>query len=191
MKSKIKAMNEQIQMIADRIKELREIAGISAESFANELNIEPDVFSNYESGTTDIPVGFLYKVAHRFNMELSALLRGDEPKLNVYSVVRKGKGLNVDRRKQYKYENLAWNFIHKKAEPFVVTVEPDLTNSKLEFNSHPGQEFNYVLSGTLLILVDEHEIILKEGDSIYFDSAYKHAMKALNNQVARFIAVIV
>lgn len=25
----------------------------------------------------------LYKVAHRFNMELSALLRGDEPKLNV------------------------------------------------------------------------------------------------------------
>jgi len=191
LKSKIKAMNEQIQMIADRIKELREIAEISAESFASELNIESEVLRNYESGTIDIPVGFLYKVAHRFNMELSALLRGDEPKLNVYSVVRKGKGLNVDRRKQYKYENLAWNFIHKKAEPFVVTVEPDPTNSKLEFNSHPGQEFNYVLSGTLLILVDEHEIILSEGDSIYFDSGYKHAMKALNDHIARFIAVIV
>lgn len=184
-------MTEQIQLIAERIKELREIAGISAESFANELNIEPALLFNYESGTTDIPVGFLYKVAHRFNMELSALLRGDQPKLHVYSVVRKGKGLNVDRRKQYKYENLAYNFIQKKAEPFIVTVNPDKENLPLEFNSHPGQEFNYVLEGTLMIVVDGHEIILNEGDSVYFDSGYQHGMKALHNQQSRFLAIIV
>ncbi len=184
-------MNEQIQLIAERIQELREIAGISAESFASELNIETELLLNYESGKTDIPVGFLYKLAHRFNMELSALLRGDEPKLHVYSVVRKGKGLNVDRRKQYRYENLAYNFIHKKAEPFIVTVSPDPENLPLEFNSHPGQEFNYVLEGTLMIVVDGHEIILNEGDSVYFDSGYQHAMKALNNQKSRFLAFIV
>ncbi len=184
-------MKEQIQMIAERIKELREIAGISAESFAKELNIEIGLLQNYESGTTDFPVGFLYKVAHRLNMELSALLRGDQPKLHVYSVVRKGKGLNVDRRKQYKYENLAYNFIQKKAEPFIVTVTPDLEDLPLEFNSHPGQEFNYVLEGTLMIVVDGHEIILNEGDSVYFDSGYQHAMKALSNHQSRFLAVIV
>ena len=184
-------MIEQIQLIAERIKELREIAGISAESFANELNIEPGLLLNYESGTTDIPVGFLYKVTSRFNMELSALLRGDQPKLRVYAVVRKGKGLNVDRRKQYKYENLAYNFIQKKAEPFIVTVTPDLENMPLEFNSHPGQEFNYILEGTVMIVVDGHEIILSEGDSVYFDSGYQHAMKALNNQQSRFLAIIV
>ncbi len=92
-------MTEQLQLIAVRIKELREISGISAESFALELNVELDLLLGYESGKTDIPVGFLYKVAHRFKMELSALLSGDQPKLHVYSVVRKGKGLNVDRRK--------------------------------------------------------------------------------------------
>ena len=184
-------MNQQIRLIAERIKALREIEEISPERFACELNIGIDTLEKYESGETDIPVGFLYRVAHHFNMELSALLSGDEPKLNVYSIVRNGKGLNVERRKQYKYENLAWNFIHKKAEPFVVTVDPDLNEGKMEFNSHAGQEFNYVLSGTLMIVVDEHEIILKEGDSIYFDSGYKHAMRALNNQSARFLAVIV
>ncbi len=184
-------MNEQIQLIAARIRELREIAGISVESFANELNIERAVLLDYENGNTDIPVGFLYKVAHRFNLELSALIRGDQPKLHVYSVVRHGKGINVDRRKQYKYESLASNFIQKKAEPFIVTVEPDASNAQLESNTHPGQEFNYVLEGTLMIVVDGHEIILNEGDSIYFDSGYKHAMKALNNQEARFLAVIV
>jgi quercetin dioxygenase-like cupin family protein len=183
-------MNEQIQQIAARIKELREIEGISSESFARELSIIPELFASYESGNTDIPVGFLYKVSHRFGIELSSLLKGEEPKLHVYSIVRKGKGLNVDRRKQYKYENLASNFIQKKAEPFIVTVEAN-PNSQLEFNSHPGQEFNYVLEGTLMVVVERHEIILNSGDSIYFDSGYSHAMKALNNRKVRFLAVIV
>jgi Uncharacterized conserved protein, contains double-stranded beta-helix domain len=180
-------MNEQIQLIAARIKELREIAGISAESFANELNTSKEQLFLFENGNTDIPVGFLYKVAQHFNLELSALLRGDEPKLHVYSVTRKGKGLNVNRRKQYKYESLASNFVHKKTEPFVVVVEPDAT---MELNNHPGQEFNYVLEGSLMIVVDNHEITLAEGDSIYFDSGYPHGMKALNNKPAKFLAII-
>jgi len=184
-------MNEQIQLIASRIKELREISSLSVESFANEMNIEPELFRTYESGNTDIPVSFLIKIAHQFKLELSSLLRGDEPKLHVYSVVRKGKGLNVDRRKQYKYESLASNFMHKKSEPFIVTVDFDPSNSALEFNSHPGQEFNYVLEGTLMIHVDGHEIVLNEGDSIYFDSGYQHSMKAMNNQSAKFLAVII
>lgn len=184
-------MNEQIQQIAARIRELREIAGISAESFARDLDISPESFNSYESGTTDLPVGFLMKVAHRFNLELSSLLKGDEPKLHVYSVVRKGKGLNVERRKQYQYESLASNFVQKKAEPFVVTVHPQTADLPLEFNSHPGQEFNFVLEGTLMVVVDGHEIILNEGDSLYFNSSYKHAMKAMNNQKSRFLAIIV
>ena len=183
-------MTDQIQLIASRIKELREISGISAESFAKELDIEARLLHSYESGDTDIPVGFLYKIANRFNLELSALLRGDQPKLHVYSVVRKGKGLNVDRRKQYTYENLAWNFIHKKVEPFIVTVAPYQENRTPEFNSHPGQEFNYVLEGTLMVIVDGHEIVLNEGDSLYFDSGCQHAMKALNNLPSRFLAIV-
>ena len=181
----------QIQAIASRIKELREISGISAESFARELEIDPLLLSGYESGKTDIPVGFLLKVAHRFNLELSSVLKGDEPKLHVYSVVRNGKGLNVDRSKKYRYESLASNFVQKKAEPFIVTVEPEVPGSQSESNAHTGQEFNYVLEGSLMVVVDGHEIILNQGDSVYFNSGYKHAMKALNNRKARFLAVIV
>jgi len=184
-------MIEKVKLIASRIKELRNIAGISAESFANELNIDSKLFHEYESGTVDIPVGFLYEVANKFNMELSALLMGDQPKLHVYSIVRKGKGLNVERRKQYKYEHLAYNFIHKKAEPFIVTAEPMPNDKELEFNSHIGQEFNYVLEGSIMIVVDKHELILNEGDAIYFNSGYQHAMKALNNQSAKFLAIII
>lgn len=184
-------MNEQLQLIAGRIKELREIADLSVESVAQDFGVDVELYRNYESGNSDIPVGFLYKVAHRFNLELSSLLRGDEPKLHVYSLVRKGKGINVERRKQYKYESLAYNFILKKAEPFIVTVEPDASNAPLELNAHPGQEFNYVLDGILMITIDGHEIALNEGDSIYFDSGYKHGIKALNNEPARLLVFIV
>lgn len=184
-------MTDQLKLIASRIKELREISGISVESFAKELNVDTTLLLTYERGDTDIPVGFLITLANRYNMELTALLSGDQPRLHVYSVARKGKGLNVDRRKQYSYESLAWNFMHKKVEPFIVSVLPYQENTTPEFNAHPGQEFNFVLEGSLMVIVDGHEIVLNEGDSIYFDSSYQHAMRALNNQKARFLALII
>jgi transcriptional regulator with XRE-family HTH domain len=183
-------MTEQIKQIAARIKEIREISGISAETLASKLGIPAALFLNYESGNTDIPVGIIFEISEIFNIELSVMLGGDNPKLRIYGVVRNGKGLKLERRKQYRYESLAYNFIHKKAEPFMVTVDPRPENTLLEFNSHPGQEFNYVIKGTMMTIIDGHEIILNEGDSIYFDSGYKHAMRALNNEQVKFLAIV-
>jgi transcriptional regulator with XRE-family HTH domain len=181
-------MTDQIRQITARIKEIREISGISAETLADKLGVDAIVYKKYESGSSDIPVGIIFKIAEHFNIELSILLGGDNPKMHVYGIVRKGKGLNLERRKQYKYESLAYNFIHKKAEPFLVTIDPD--DKVLEFNSHPGQEFNYVLKGTMMTIIDGHELILNAGDSVYFDSGFKHAMKALNNEQVQFLAVV-
>jgi transcriptional regulator with XRE-family HTH domain len=183
-------MTEQIKQIADRIKEIREISGISGESLAIRIGVTPDLYFKYESGNTDIPIGIIFKIAEMFNIELSVMLGGDNPKLRKYAVVRKDKRLIFERRKQYRYESLAPNFIHKKAEPFMVTVVPGTEGSLPEVYSHPGQEFHFIIQGTLLAIIDDHEIILNEGDSIYFDSGYKHGMRAMNNQEARFLAII-
>jgi len=183
-------MTEQIKFIAERIKELREISNISVETLAKDIHIPQDLYLQYESGTVDIPVGFLLELAHKYNVELSAILSGDNPRLHIYCVVRKGEGLSVERRKQYRYENLAAHFIGKKAEPFIVSVDPPQADTRVEFNSHPGQEFNYVLQGTIKITIDEHEVILGDGDSIYFNSGYRHAMQALHNKPAKFLAIV-
>jgi transcriptional regulator with XRE-family HTH domain len=184
-------MNEQIKLITERIKGLREISGISAETLARELKLSNKQYLNYESGTIDIPVSLLYKIAHHFNVDLSALLSGEDPRLHIYCVVREGKGLHVERNKNYRYESLAYNFINKKAEPFIVTIEPLKEDGEMEFTSHPGQEFDYVMEGCLLVNIEGHEVILDEGDSIYFDSTYKHAIKALNNKTVKLLAVAV
>ena len=183
-------MSDQIRQIAARIKDLREIEGISAETLSKELGVSLETYKEYESGMVDIPIGFLFEAARRYSVELTAILTGEDPKLHTYCLVKKDKGMKVDRRNPYKYHNLAFNFAGKKAEPFLVTVEPDEEGSPVHYNSHPGQEFNYVIEGTLSIYIDGHHVILNEGDSLYFDSGINHGMKALNGQNAKFLAII-
>jgi transcriptional regulator with XRE-family HTH domain len=183
-------MSENIRNIAMRIRELREIAGVSLETLAHEFGISRDAYQEYESGETDIPVSFLFQVAHRFGVELTDLLTGESPRLHVYSLVRNGAGMVFDRRKQYHYQHLAYNFIHKMAEPFLVTVDPEPSDAPVTRNSHSGQEFNYVLEGRVKIIIDDHELELNQGDSLYFDSSHPHAMKALDNRAAKFLAII-
>lgn len=183
-------MCEQIKLIATRIKDLREISEISIQTLSNELQISEETYIAYESGEADIPVSFLYQIANKFNVELAAILTGDAPKLHTYQVVRKGQGASVERREQYKYQNLANNFVGKKLEPFIVTVPAGSDDSPVHFNSHKGQEFNYVIEGTVKIIINGHEIILEEGDSVYFDSSASHGMKAMNNKHAKFLAII-
>jgi mannose-6-phosphate isomerase-like protein (cupin superfamily) len=183
-------MQEHLKQIAARIRDLREIAGLTPSALATEFKIPEETYLAYESGAMDIPVSFLYEIAARFGVELAAILTGENPRLHVYSVVRAGKGLSVERRKEYKYQSLAYNFIHKKAEPFLVTVNPDPADTPIHKNSHPGQEFNFLLEGEMEVTVGGHEIVLQPGDALYFDSGYEHGMKALGDKPARFLALI-
>ncbi|MGI6536773.1 MAG: helix-turn-helix domain-containing protein [Caldicoprobacterales bacterium] len=183
-------MSNEIREIAKRMRALREIEDLSREDMAERLDITAEDYIKYEAGETDIPISVLFKIAEEFNVEFTALVTGQDPKLHRYTLVRNGKGLDVNRRKDYTYKSLAYNFINKKAEPFLVVVEPKPNDCPIPRNSHPGQEFNYVLEGTLKIVLNDKEIILNEGDSLYFDSSLVHGMQALNNKTAKFLAII-
>jgi len=95
----------------------------------------------------------------------------------------------VERRRQYRYQNLAGRFRSKSAEFFTVTIEPK--KEKPAAYSHPGQEFDYVLEGSLKFSIHDHEIVLNEGDSILFDSSYRHSMEARNDRPAKMLVVVI
>jgi quercetin dioxygenase-like cupin family protein len=183
-------MQEKIKEVAARIKELRGILGINLKEMSSDLRLSQEKYQKYENGEEDIPASILYEISRKLGVEMSILLTGEAPRMHYFTVTRKGKGASVERRKQYKYQNLAYNFINKKAEPFIVTVEPKPEGTAVEKNSHPGQEFNYVLEGSLKLIIKDHEIVLNKGDSIYFDSSCGHAMVALKDKPARFLAII-
>ncbi len=183
-------MAEQFREIASRVRVLREIEGVSTESLARDLSVDSSVYAAWESGASDIPVGALYGIAARFKVDITELITGKAPHLHTYCLTRADRGPEVVRRSPYKYRSLAYNFIHKKAEPFLVEVGPESEGRKLDLNNHPGQEFNYVIEGRLLVSIGGHELELEEGDSLYYDSGEMHGMKALGGKRARFLAII-
>jgi mannose-6-phosphate isomerase-like protein (cupin superfamily) len=184
-------MSERIRQIAMRIRELREIAGMPADLLAEELQIGKAVYREYESGESDIPVSVLLDIAKKFKVDLTEILTGGAPHLHEYCLVRKGKGVTVEREKSYEYQSLAYNYIRKKAEPFLVTVPPESDDAPVPANSHPGQEFYYLLEGTMKVVINKHELVMYEGDSLFFDATFAHGMKTVGSRPAKFVALII
>ena len=193
----------QIQLIALRICDLRDIAGLTQEQVAERSGMTLEEYAAYESGTKDFSFSHLFNIAETLGVDISDLLTGESPKLRGYVLTRSGQGLAFDRRKQYHYQHLAYNFAHKLAEPFIVTVEQDAPGTVKQahshegqeqemptLNRHEGQEFDYVLEGYLKIVLGGNELLLGPGDSLYYDSSLAHAMYAVEGD-CRFIAVVI
>jgi len=182
-------MKDIVKDIGFRVKELRELSDVTTSQIANDLKINEKEYIQYENGEKDIPVSVLYEIAQKFRVDMGLLVSGEETRMNIFHITRAGKGRFVEKRKGYECEGVTDRFIQKKAETLIVTVEPrEETPIK---NSHPGQEFNYVIEGSLKLFIHDQELILNKGDTIFFDSSYEHAMKALNGKKAKFLAVII
>ena len=181
-------MTEELQAVADRLKGLRDVLDVSVEEAAKVCGITTEEYAEYEGGAKDIPVSVLHSMAKQYGIELTTLISGDEPHMHSYFLTKKDKGLSVERRADYKYQALAHGFINRKAEIFTVTVSPK--NEEIHFNAHPGHEFDYMIEGSMRIVVDGKEMRLDEGDSLYYDATKPHGMQAIGDKDAKFLAII-
>ena len=183
-------MDEQIRQIAERIGGLRDALDLTIEEMAEKCRMTADEYRRIESGEFDIAVSTLQKIARQFEIPLDVLMFGEEPKMNSYFLTRRGTGISVERTKVYKYQSLASGFRGRIADPFIVTVEPKPDGTPMYYNTHGGQEFNLVIEGRMLLSINGKELVLNEGDSLYFDSSLPHGMKALDGKTVKFLAVI-
>lgn len=184
-------MEEAIKQIGERLKGLRDVLDIPAEEVAETCGIPPEKYMKIESGEVDITISNLMKIAKKYGVSADALMFAEEPRMRSYFVTRKGQGLSVERTKAYKYQSLASGFANRKAEVFIVTVEPKPHAHTVYKNTHLGQEFNMVLEGTMELYINGKTIILEEGDSIYFDSSKPHGMSSRGDKPVRFLAFTV
>ena len=182
-------MNYQIAQIAERLRGLRDALDLSIEEIARQCGVSVEDYAKWESGSSDIPMSFLFTVAQVFGLDTTELLTGETARAQAFFVTRKGKGISVERRKAYKYQALGSGFVGNRAEVFEVTVEPN--NNPITLNSHQGQEFNLVLEGSMQMHIAGNDLVLNEGDSIYFDASRNHGMKALGGKKVVFLAVII
>jgi transcriptional regulator with XRE-family HTH domain len=185
-------MEEKMLEIAQRIRELREIIGISISDMADVLGMSNEEYMSYEEGQRDFSFTFLYNAAKRFGVDIVELVTGRSPKLSSFSIVRKGEGMPIERRGGFSYQNMAYLFKDRIAEPFVVNVPYDEETAKnpLVLNYHDGQEFDYILKGKLRMRIDRSEFILNEGDAVYYDSAHGHGMAAIEGDCVMLAVVM-
>ncbi|MBQ8000181.1 MAG: cupin domain-containing protein [Ruminococcus sp.] len=182
-------MTEQLKEIGTRLEELRDICDISAEEMARQMNMSVEEYRAYEEGQLDYSFSFLYNAANILGVEVVDIMSGDSPKLSTCVVTKKGQGIEVSRNDSYDYSHLAFTFRGKKAEPMIVTVEPSKKTPVM--HSHEGQEFEYILSGTMKFYIDEISYELSKGDSIYFDSSKLHSFKAIGDKPLKFLAIVI
>lgn len=179
-----------IDEIASRIVDLREISDISAEEMAEKLNIPLEKYLSYEKAEVDFPVSVLYEICGILKVDLTEILTGISPKLVKVSLVRKGQGISVDRYKGYDFESIAYKFMGRKIEPMIVTVGAETEKNVPALVAHNGQEFNYVLEGSISVYVGKNVYELNEGDCLYFDPTTEHAQAARGGKGAKFLTVI-
>ena len=184
-------MEEAIKQIGERLKGLREVLDIPAAEVAETCGIALEKYEKIESGEVDITISNIMKIAKKYGVSADALMFAEEPHMRSYFVTRNGQGLSVERTKAYKYQSLASGFTNRKADVFIVTVEPKPEAHKIYKNTHPGQEFNMVLEGSMDLFINGKTITLEEGDSIYFDASKPHGMLARNNKPVKFLAFTV
>ena len=178
--------------MAKRIRELREIIGFSYEQMAEKTAVSVDEYIACESGQRDLNFAFIYRGALAFNVDVKDIIEGTSPKLRSFTVTRNGQGNLIEKAHGMVYYGLASEFKNRIAEPLYVTVAYD-ENAELkdiELTTHTGQECDIVVKGSLKVQVGEHVSILKQGDSIYYDSATPHGMIAVGGEDCIFYAIV-
>mgnify|MGYP004523903759 FL=1 len=178
--------------VAHRIREMREIMGYSEETMAQRTEVTLRQYRAYEKCEADLPFTFIYKCALAFGIELTELLEGRSAKLRSYNVTRRGMGQQTAKEDGISIANLAPEFRNKIAEPYWVKYEysPELQNKPIHLTRHNGQEFDLVISGSLLVQVGTNRELLHEGDSIYYNSSTPHGMIAVDGKDCVFCAVV-
>lgn len=86
------------------------------------------------------------------------------------------------------FVSLAAKKASRNMEPFLITIQSGKGVERL--SSHEGEEFLYVLEGSIVLHYGKNKYILNQGDSIYYDSIVDHLVTAIDNSEAKILGVV-
>ncbi|MCF0114336.1 MAG: AMP-binding protein, partial [Erysipelotrichaceae bacterium] len=190
--AKMTGLDYKIQEMAGRIKDLREIEGLTIEQAAEKVGVSAEEYKECEAGKGDLNFTFIYNCALAFGVNVTDIIEGTTPTLARYSVTRAGEGQPIAQAHEMVYYNLAPAFRNRIAEPLWVSAvySEEAERNDIELTQHEGQELDIVIRGSLKVQVGEHSEILRAGDCIYYDSGTPHGMIAVEGQDCEFYAIV-
>jgi len=179
--------------VGERVKRVREKRSLSLLDISRRTGIDVSLLSEIEEGQSAPPLGTVIKLAKALEMKMGYFISGDE--LKPFTIVHRGDRKVVsrydskrDKHYGYGYESLAPYKKDRHMEPFLVTLQPATTEE--ERSAHDGQEFIFVLTGSMEVRLGEEIHVLEPGDAIYYDSTVPHLVKCHGQEATRILAVL-
>lgn len=179
-----------------KVRELRMKNRFTLQDLATKTGLSKPFLSQIENDHVVPPIATLLKLARALNVSLSYFFQ-DETTTQKVSITRPSERIRIERRPHhdregtvsYIYESLETKKRDKHMEPFYVEFPP-IGVEEMNFTAHEGEEFLYILEGTVEFRGVDRVEILEAGDSIYLDSSISHAFRCVGDKPAKAVAVI-
>ena len=184
-------MDTQFADVGRRLRELRTILEISEQEMAIITGVSEQDYRDHEEGKVDFSFTFLLRCAERFGVDISQLVTGHSPRLSSYHLNRQGDGMPIRRKGGFEYLHLASLMKDRGVLPFLVKAPPQPENTPITLQTHAGEEFDYILKGTLKVQFEDKVEIMHPGDSVLYNSSLPHGELAIGYEPCEFLAVVI
>ncbi|MCP4023809.1 MAG: helix-turn-helix domain-containing protein [Desulfobacteraceae bacterium] len=190
VKEEVAALN-----LGNKIRSLRKQRAFTLQEVSDLTGLSKPLLSQIENNIAAPPIATLIKISTALGVKISHFFREQNMEDRIV-VVRKDERYGVKKishhknesRIGYRWESLAYPMVGKQMEPFIADIEPR-QEKELLYNDHKGEEFHFVMDGTVEFRSAEKTVSLEKGDSLYFDSNIPHALRGVGG-TARSLIVI-
>ena len=168
-------MNQK-ERIGSHIRRLRRLQRLTLQNVADRCSFTKSLLSKIETGKVVPPMSTLVKIAGALGTNIAALMaEGD--RLDCVFIPAKSREKPVPTESGYAVLPLAVELKEKKMQPFIFTIRPEDLSDKA--NSHLGEEFIFVLEGSMEFQVGEKTYVMHPRDSIFFNSIREHYISSV------------
>lgn len=155
---------EIIMDIGEKIKDMRIERGLTQEELADRAELSKGFISQMERNITSPSISTLEDVLQALGSDLSTFFSSENEKPQV---VFKDEDYFEKYDTDYMY-NVEWivpNAQKNEMEPLRVTIEAG--GRTISDNPHEGEEFGYVLDGSITIHIGKDKHIANKGETFY------------------------
>ncbi|WP_082422385.1 helix-turn-helix domain-containing protein [Aquimarina longa] len=168
-------MNDYLIGIGKRLKEIRKSDKKTINAIASKAGVSNGLISRIENGRTIPSLPVLLNIITALEVEVSTFFNGMPSQTNFkYIVTRASEYSSIEKEDAIGF---SYNYIFGKQlssigfEVVILEIQPDSKRNKVETDAY---EFKYMLVGECHYIIGDEEVILKEGDSIFFDGRIPH-----------------
>lgn len=162
--------------IGKRIRHIRKKESMTINTLAAKAGVSNGLISRIENGRTIPSLPVLLELIYSLNVDPSTFFEGVEKKTGAkYIHVKSESQKRIEKEVEavgFSYQHIFSRSLHAIGfEAVILTVSP---NSQREKVITDAWEFKYIISGECVYLIDNEEIKVEKGDSIYFNGRIPH-----------------